>query len=194
MDDLQSELKELKQFIADLKADRVAAKEKEQRESWTKYVSLSVVIIAVFSGIDAQWAGKYGSMAQMSQVRASDEWNYYQAQSLKQHLFEVTRRQIPKSTTDPEALQQQKEYEAKIAEYEKRKAESTTKAKKLEDKRDYAGQVGAKLGLALTCFSVSIAMASICMMSKKKPLWFLAMALAAFGVVQMIVAKSIPMP
>jgi hypothetical protein len=194
MDDLQSELKELKQFIADLKAGRVAAKEKEQRESWTKYVSLSVVIIAVFSGIDAQWAGKYGSMSQMSQVQASDEWNYYQAQSLKQHLFEVTRRQIAKNATDPEALQQQKEYEAKIAEYEKRRTESSAKAKKLEGKRDYAGRVGAKLGLALTCFSVSIAMASICMMSKKKPLWFLAMALAAFGVVQMIVGKSIPMP
>ena len=63
MDDLQSELKELKQFVADLKADRVAAKEKEQRESWTKYVSLSIVIIAVFAGIDAQWSGHYGSMA-----------------------------------------------------------------------------------------------------------------------------------
>jgi hypothetical protein len=37
-------------------------------------------------------------------------------------------------------------------------------------------------------------MASICMMSKKKPLWFLAMALAAVGVVQMIMGKSIPMP
>jgi hypothetical protein len=194
MADLQSELQELKQFIADLKADRVAAKEKEKRESWTKYVSVTVVIIAVFAGIDAQWSGKYGSMAQMSQVQASDQWNYYQAQSLKQHLFELTRRQLPKNATDPEVLQQQKEYEAKIADYEARKAKASADAKKLEDKRTYASQVGAKLGLALTCFSVSIAMASICMMSKKKPLWFLAMLLAAFGVVQMIMGKSIPMP
>jgi hypothetical protein len=194
MADLQSELIELKQFIADLKADRVAAKEKEQRESWTKYVSLSVVIIAVFAGIDAQWAGKYGGMSQMSQALASDEWNYYQAQSLKQHLFEVTRRQIPKNATDPEVQQQQKEYEAKIADYEKRKADSKAKAEKLEAKRDYAGKVGAKLGLGLSCFSISIAMASICMMSKKKPLWFIAMALAAFGVAQMIMGKSLPMP
>jgi hypothetical protein len=194
MDDLQSELKELKQFVADLKADRVAAKEKEQRESWTKYVSLSIVIIAVFAGIDAQWAGKYGSMSQMSQAQASDQWNFYQAQSVKQHLFDVTRRQLPKNATDPEALQQQKEFEAKIADYEARKAKIKEDAEKLEKKRDYAGQVGSKLGLALTCFSVSIAMASICMMSKKKPLWFIAMALAAFGVVQMIVGKSIPMP
>ena len=90
--------------------------------------------------------------------------------------------------------QQQKEYEAKIADYEKRKADSKAKAEKLEAKRDYAGKVGAKLGLGLSCFSISIAMASICMMSKKKPLWFIAMALAAFGVAQMIMGKSLPMP
>ena len=113
---------------------------------------------------------------------------------MKQHLFEVTRRQLPKNATDPEALQQQKEYEAKIADYDARKTKIKEDAEKLEKKRDYAGRVGAKLGLALSCFSISIAMASICMMSKKKPLWFLAMALAAFGVVQMIVGKSIPMP
>ena len=46
MNDLQKEISELKQFIIDLKADRAATKEKEEREAWTKYVSLSVVIIA----------------------------------------------------------------------------------------------------------------------------------------------------
>ena len=47
MDNLENELKNLKGFIAELKADRAATKEKEKRESWTKYVSLTVVIIAV---------------------------------------------------------------------------------------------------------------------------------------------------
>ena len=40
MNDLDREISELKQFIIDLKADRAATKEKEQREAWTKYVSL----------------------------------------------------------------------------------------------------------------------------------------------------------
>ena len=43
MDNLQNELKDLKGFIAELKADRAETKEKEKRESWTKYVSLTVV-------------------------------------------------------------------------------------------------------------------------------------------------------
>ena len=44
-------------FIAELKADRAATKEKEKSESWTKYVSLTVVIIAVVGSIAAQWSG-----------------------------------------------------------------------------------------------------------------------------------------
>ena len=35
MNDLDKEISELKQFIIDLKADRAATKEKEQREAWT---------------------------------------------------------------------------------------------------------------------------------------------------------------
>ena len=45
MDPLHNELEELKTFISDLKADRTAQKEKEKREAWTKYTSLSLVLL-----------------------------------------------------------------------------------------------------------------------------------------------------
>jgi fatty acid desaturase len=51
MNELQTEIAELKEFIAELKADRAATREKEKRESWTKYVTLSVGIIAVIAAI-----------------------------------------------------------------------------------------------------------------------------------------------
>jgi hypothetical protein len=80
MNELQTEIAELKEFIADLKADRAATKEKEKREAWTKYVSLSVVIIAVIAAIAAQWGGKYSSRvltqlndATFNQTLASDQ-------------------------------------------------------------------------------------------------------------------------
>src|SRR5436190_5672981 len=61
METLQNELNELKNFIADLKADRAAQKEKERREAWTKYTSLSIVFIAVLAAVATQWSGKYSS-------------------------------------------------------------------------------------------------------------------------------------
>ena len=41
-----SDLDQLNLLVAELRAEHVAEKEKAKRESWTKYVSLTMVIIA----------------------------------------------------------------------------------------------------------------------------------------------------
>src|SRR5580698_7453353 len=96
MDSLDKELAELKEFIADLKADRAAQKEKEKRESWTKYTSMSLVFIAVLAAIATQGAGKCSGRvvvalneASYNQALSSDQWGYYQASSIKQNLYET---------------------------------------------------------------------------------------------------------
>jgi Domain of unknown function (DUF4337) len=190
MNELQQEISELKQFVADLKADRAAAKEKERKEAWTKYVSLTIVIIAVIAAIAAQWSGKYGGRVQISQAQASDQWAFYQSKSIKQHLFEVSRTQLAKSANanDPEVAKEQKKFEDTVARYEREKAEIKAKAEGLENVRDDAGRRGARMGLACSLLSVSIAMASICTVTKRKPLWFIAIALAAVGVFEMVTA------
>src|ERR1043166_5424406 len=101
---LDKELAELKGFIADLKADRAAQKEKEKREGWTKYTSMSLVFIAVLAAVATQWAGKYSSRtlvelnnATFFQAEASDQWSYYQSKSIKQNLYESLREVAPKA-------------------------------------------------------------------------------------------------
>ncbi|HWD18028.1 MAG TPA: DUF4337 domain-containing protein [Verrucomicrobiae bacterium] len=192
MDKLEHELNELKQFVADLKADRAATKEKEKREAWTKYVSLTVVIIAVLASIASQWGGKYGSRTQMSQAQASDAWNAFQAQSLKEHIYETTRQQLAKiASTDPDFPRQQKVFEDKVAEYEKKKKDWSDKAHALEATRDESSRKGGYMGTGISFFAIAIAMASTCMVTKKKPLWFLSIVLAAGGVGEMIMAWRI---
>ncbi len=48
---MNSDLDELKQLVAELRADHLAQKAKEKREGWTKYVSLPMVVIAVLAAI-----------------------------------------------------------------------------------------------------------------------------------------------
>jgi len=211
MTELTTELNELKQFVVDLKADRAAAKEKEQREAWTKYVSLTVVIIAVIAAIASQWAGKYSgrSLTKLNdatyfQSQASDQWSFYQAKSIKQNLYEVTRPQggagiLPAGpgprVNDPESERRAKDFEEKIARYDKEKKEIMDKAKALEAKRDEArdaagaaSEKGGRMGLAVAIFSISIALSSISMVTKKKPLWFVSMLMAVPAVIQMVLA------
>lgn len=190
MNDLQKEISELKQFIVDLKADRSATKEKDKREAWTKYVSLTVVIIAVMAAVATQWGGKYSSRTQMSQVQASDQWAFYQAKSIKQHVDEVTLVQLTRagSSNDVEMTKTIKKLTDALARYDKEKAEIKAKAEGLEAMRDDASKRSGKIGVAISYFTVAIATASICTVTKKKPLWFVSIALAAVAAVQMVMA------
>ncbi len=204
MNELQTEIAELKEFIADLKADRAATKEKEKREAWTKYVSLSVVIIAVVAAIAAQWGGKYGSRvltqlndATFNQTLASDQWAYYEAKSVKLKSYEIARDELAHApnAADPETLKLIKNYEGAIAKYQSEQKDIETKAHDLEAKRDaarssatIASAKGGKMGLAISFFSVAVALASICLVTKKKPLWFAAMILAGIAITEMVLA------
>ena len=201
MDTLQKELEDLKNFIADLKADRSAQKDKEKREAWTKYTSLSIVLIAVLAAVAMQWSAKYSSRvlvalndATFDQAKASDQWSYYQAKSIKQNLYEVARDQLPKASEAPDsaATRQLDGFNAKIAKYEQDKNQIQADAKKLEEQRDQArqsaliaSQLGSRMGLAVSIFQISIAMGSICLVVKKKPLWYLSLLLDCLAAAEM---------
>jgi hypothetical protein len=106
----------------------------------------------------------------------------------------LTREQVVKGGSDPEAVKQQKAFDAKIADYNEKKAKIKEEAERLEKKRDYAGRVGGRMGLAISLFSVSIATASMCLLTKKKPLWIFAIVVACIGIAQMVAARMTPMP
>lgn len=193
MNELQTEINELKQFMVDLKADRAATKAKEKAEAWTKYVSLTVVIIAVIAAMATQYSGKYSSQILINQIKASDQWSFYEAKSIKQHLDEAA---LPGLLAAPNAATpaMQKvilQLNADLARFDKEKADIKTQAETFEKKRDVATVRGKHMGLAVTIFTVAIAIASICLVTKKKPLWFAAMIMAAFAIFKMVVAWTI---
>jgi uncharacterized protein DUF4337 len=199
---LDKELIELKGFIGDLKADRAAQKDKEKREAWTKYTSLSLVFIAVLAAVATQWAGKYSGRtlvelnnATFYQAAASDQWSYYQAKSIKQNLYEGLHELAPKdppangATAGPSA----DTFTKKSAKYEKEKEEIKKGAEDMEKKRDAAraaatraSQHGGGMGTAIAVFQISIAMGSICLVTRKKSLWYLGLALAVLALLQMV--------
>lgn len=199
---LDKEIAELKAFIADLKQDRAAQKEKEQRESWTKYTAVSLVFIAVLAAIASQWSGKYSGKvlvelndSTFKQAQASDQWSYYQAKSIKQNLYEAVREVAAKApgTNGDHGKQALEAFNAKVAKYDSEKAEIKQKAEQLEKERDAArvaatsaSEHGGGMGLAIAIFQISIALASICMVTKKRPLWYVSLVLAALATAKMV--------
>jgi hypothetical protein len=165
---------DVRELVRSIRTDREAAKEKERREGWTKYVSLMVVVLAVATGVGALKGAGFSSRVMLKQAQASDTWAFYQAKSIKQRIAEMETR----GATGPEAARA----EADVVRYRADEKDLQTKAERLEAERDDAAKHGPPLGFSITCLQIAIALASVCLITKRRLLWGASALLGAIGV------------
>jgi len=194
---MDHQLEGLQELVASLKADRQAQKDKEKREAWTKYVSLSTIVVAVLAAVATQRGAGASSTtmkqlneATFNQAEASDQWAYYQAKGIKQSLYELERERLHAAnpgSTELAALT------ARIERYDDEKKKITAEAKALEQKRDAAraaatraAEAGRELGLATSIFQISIALGGITLIVKKRWLWYASLAAGVLASIQML--------
>ena len=192
-------LDELKGLVAAIKADHQAQKDKEKRDAWTKYVSLSMIFLAVLTAIATQKGAGYSSTiikqlneATFNQTKASDQWAYYQAKGIKQSLCELERDRLTNAGSAADA-KELAGLSAKIARYDSEKKEINSEAKTLESKRDEARELATKasnlarnMGLATTIFQIAIAMGGVCLVVKKRWLWVSSLCLGIVAAILMV--------
>ena len=193
-----NDLDELKQLVAELRAEHVAQKAKEARERWTKYVSLSMVIIAVLAAVATLKGGGFSTRtlkemneATFNQTQASDQWSFFEAKSIKQNLYEIELDHL-NAVPSPDATAVAK-MKAKVDKYDKDKADITEQAKKYEASRELARKTATsaaehskQMGLSITLFQIAIALGAMCLIVKKKPLLIVSSILGALATAQMI--------
>lgn len=192
------ELTDLRGLVDALKADRQARKDKEKGDAWVKYVSLSMIVLAVLAAVATQKGGGFASTvltslneATFNQTQASDQWSYYQAKGIKSALAENERDQLTAlGNAEPKQLAA---LNAKIERYDKERKEISALAKGYEQKRDLsrvtadvASAKGAKLGLATSIFQISIALGGVTLVVKRRWLWYVSLAAGLLATVQMV--------
>jgi hypothetical protein len=111
-------------------------------------------------------------------------------------LLEVTTNMLAKmgQANEPEVQKMLKDYAQAVAKYDAGKDESQRIARAYEEDRDAAEALGKKLGPTIPLFSIAIAMASMCLLTKKKPLWLVAIVAAAIATGMMVSARLAEAP
>jgi Na+/glutamate symporter len=159
------------------------------RKSMTNQIAVCTAVIAtvgaVFSymgGATQANAGLYKNNAAIKKTEASNQWNYFQAKSTKQSLAEFARDMAPE---DRKAALQ-----IKVDRYEKEKNEIQTAAQKLEaDATGWDRQSEEQMhqhhrwAQATTVLQVSIALAAIALITRKKWLEYGMFVLAGLGLI-----------
>jgi len=148
----------------------------------TAIIATVGALFAYMGGATQANAGLYKNNAAIKKTEASNQWNFFQAKSTKQSLAEVSRDLSADSVKD--------KYQAKIDCYEKEKNEIKLAAEKLEkestdwDKRsDEQMHQHHRWAQATTVLQISIAMAAIALLTRKRWVEYLMFAAAAGGLV-----------
>jgi hypothetical protein len=164
--------------------------------SLTNQVALFTAVIstvgAMFSymgGVTQAYAMLYKNDSQIRKTEASNQWNYYQSKSSKQNLSELASELV--STPEKKAY-----YAKEIERYKAEKDEIKLAADKLEaeavtwDKRsDEQLHQHHRWAQATTIIQVSIALAAIALLTKKKWLEWLMFGVGGGGIVVGILAS-----
>ena len=134
---------------------------------FTAVIATVGAIFAYMGGATQANAGLYKNEAGQKKTEASNQWNYYQAKSSKQNLYEVTMALLPEDKKDF--------YKKEIDRYKLEKAEIKLAADKLEaeandwnKKSDEQMHQHHRWAQATTALQVSIALAAIAILTKKK--------------------------
>ena len=151
-------------------------------------VTLTIAILAVIAAVGASLEGTEGdgalgskNEAVLAQNRATDTWNLYEAKSLKKNLYTLAADQGgPKSV----------EYAKTAAQNAADQTGYSKQAKVFEAKRDAASEEAevhehrhGRLTVASTLLHMSIAIATLAIILRRKWPWITAMVLAGGGLV-----------
>jgi len=138
-------------------------------------------MFAYMGGATQATAGLLKNDAAIRKTEASNQWNYYQAKSSKQNLSELAVALAPEAK-QPFYLDEVKRYKAE-------KAEIKVAAEKLEAESKAFDEQSAELmhqhhrwAQATTALQISIAMAAIALLTKRKWLEYVVFGVGGLGV------------
>jgi Na+/glutamate symporter len=156
----------------------------EHTNSIAMFTAIIATVGAIFSymgGATQANAGLYKNNAAIKKTEASNQWNYYQAKSSKQNLSELAVELAPPAKKEF--------YQDEIKRYKSEKSEIKLGAEKLEaeakawdDKSESEMHLHHRWAQATTALQVSIAMAAIALITRKKWLEFVMYGMGAIGV------------
>jgi hypothetical protein len=143
-----------------------------------KHVAATMAIIAAALAVVSVLGHITTTEELLNQQKASDQWSYYQAKSIRRYVSEVARDTFAAMKND----KQSEQYAKNAEKYKKDDEEITKEAKTLETESRLRGRQALRLHFGEVFLEVSIVFASLAILSKRSLLWYAAIAGGLMGV------------
>lgn len=172
MDEIEIPIEHLQETIKEKVEEELQNEKKDT--GWFMYVAISTAFMAVFAAISGLMAGHHSNEALISQIKASDQWAFYQAKGIKAEI-----KSLELMLTKGTALDVER-YKYEQAEIKKLAEEYQADSKIHLDKH-------IVLSRAVTLLQISIAISAIAILTKRKLFWWLSIVTSLGGLIFFII-------
>lgn len=154
----------------------------EGKDKWVLYVALTTAVFAVLAAIAGLMAGAHADEAMLTQMKASDQWAFYQAKGIKSEMLVTSNKILVAIGKAPVA-----EDTEKVKENKAEQAKIMAEAKDFQKESDAHTAKHSTLAKCVTLFQVAIAIGAISIITKRRALWLASMGFAIVGVVFFVI-------
>ena len=166
-----------------------------RRALWIVYLSFSTALIAVLAAVAALESGAYSNEALilkndalLAQTKASDQWAYYQAKSVKGTIYasQAAAMQDSKPDVAAKAQNEAQRYAREEEEISKSAKELEKEVKEDSDRSNESMEHHHRFAYAVTMFQISIALAAVAALSRQRAVWLVGLVVAAVGLLYFV--------
>ena len=142
----------------------------EKKEKWTLSVAISTALMAVLAALAGLMAGHHSNEALIEQIKASDQWAFYQAKSIKAEIRLLKTDGIADNGKTAAQIKQEEN-------------EIKSKAVDAEKMSEFHLNKHVLLARAVTLLQISIAISAIAILTRKRFMWVLGLIIASGGAI-----------
>ncbi len=169
--------------------------EKESEAAKKRFVMRSAItasILAVCAALGSLLSGHAANEAILKQAEASDQWSFYQAKSMKTHIFEGNKDVVVAIAAEegrsdsPQLAKVVKQFDERIAKYSKEKDDIQKDAQNIQKLSASEFEEHQRYSLGVACFQIGIVLASVAIMVSSPWLYFGSIGAGVVGVLFLI--------
>ena len=155
-----------------------------------KKVAATMAVIAAALAVVSVFGQLYANEELLAQQKASDQWAFYQAKSIRRYESNIARDMF-KNMGGEESAKASETYAKNGEKYEKDGVEIQAEAKKLEGESEFKGEQALRFHIGEIFLEIGIVFATLAILRKRPIVWWTSIMSAAVGIGIAITARFI---
>ena len=147
------------------------------QEKWVSAVALTTALLAALAAIASLLSGEHANEGMISEIKAANQWSYYQAKGIKSGLLGSKSELLTALGHSPSAADTDK-----LAEYAKEQKEIRETAEEHGREAEAHMHTHVIFARAVTFFQIAISIAAISILTKRRIFWGVSLGFGLIGI------------